>query len=535
MSESGRAMKRSMSESVLFNTHVITMDARQPKAEAILVREDKIAYVGGKEEALKRSGSAAMSFDLNGRTLVPGFNDSHIHAAYLGDVLSAPTFTSLDGEQILARLKEKYFDVRPGKPIFVYGWSPTICSNLNRSMLDAAFPENPVMLFQNSGHALYANSECLAKMDISLNSDDPPGTKPLRNASNEPTGVVLEPFNSGYMRRLFAKRQMNRVLNRKMLKRVLEEFRKFGITSVQDNTWFHTTVSSLSQFFKDRNLTCRFSCWQWGSVPWWKFLMKISSYREPWFYQGPQKYVIDGAFSTHTAWLSEPYSDEVENFGDGKTQDEISKILTPIVKRKGQAAFHAIGDRTISEFLDACENLQKEYPALKKLRLRLEHAQLINPKDIPRMKKLGVLVSAQPSALRTRQNDIVLLGEERARQAYPYRSLLDEGIHLSFGSDAPSETTVDPLQSIHYVVNREGKERITPFEALYCYTMGSAYAEFREHEKGSITPGKFADLTVLSEDILSVDPCKIQDVSVEMTMIGGMVVYEKDASTASAR
>jgi predicted amidohydrolase YtcJ len=350
----------------------------------------------------------------------------------------------------------------------------------------------------------------------------------LRNSKKEPTGVILDPFNNGYVRRQIVKRQRNRNANIRILERVLAEYRNYGITSVQDNTWFRATVANLDNLFRAGRLTCRFSCWNWGVNPLWKLYMALAPYKDPWFHRGLLKYVLDGTFSTHTAWLSEPYSDEIGNFGQGRAPNEIQKILISSVKKKRQAAFHAIGDRAVTEFINTCDHVQRAYPAIKDIRPRLEHAQLIKPEDIPRLKKLDILVSAQPSALAIQRNDLVLLGRERARWTYPYRSLLDEGVHLSFGSDAPSETTFNPLQVIHYAVNRESVERISPFEALRCYTLGSAYAEFREKEKGSITRGKLADMAVLSDDILSIDPQRIKDISVEMTIVGGKIVFNKN-------
>jgi predicted amidohydrolase YtcJ len=189
--------------------------------------------------------------------------------------------------------------------------------------------------------------------------------------------------------------------------------------------------------------------------------------------------------------------------------------------------FHAIGDGAIHEFLDTFERLQKDYPSLKERRIRLEHAQLVHPDDVPRLRDLGILISAQPSAMANPKKDASLLGEERAQRAYSYRSFLDAGVHLSFGSDMPGEPVFDPLLGIHHAVNRAGPERITPLEALRCYTMGSAYAEFKENEKGSIIPGKYADLVLLSQDPLTIPPEKIKETTVDMTMVGGKIVYTR--------
>ena len=181
------------------------------------------------------------------------------------------------------------------------------------------------------------------------------------------------------------------------------------------------------------------------------------------------------------------------------------------------------------EFLDAVEIAQKRYRRTRDLRLRLEHAQVIRTEDIPRLRDLGVLVAAQPHALGDPEKDQRLLGRERALAAYPHRSLLDAGVALSFGSDFPGESTLDPLLAIQYVVGRKGPQAISVREALACYTRESAFAEFQEKEKGTLSAGKLADLVILSDDPLKVAPDAIRDIKPVITMVGGRVVYRGDA------
>jgi predicted amidohydrolase YtcJ len=172
------------------------------------------------------------------------------------------------------------------------------------------------------------------------------------------------------------------------------------------------------------------------------------------------------------------------------------------------------------------EELSGEYRDIPALRFRLEHAQLIAPEDMARLRRLGVLICAEPSALNNPEKDRAILGEERARRAYPYRSLLDSGVPLSFGSDAPGEKSFNPFVGIHYAVNREGPERISLMEALACYTTGSAHAEFKEEEKGRLSPGMAADFLVLSEDLLAIEEGRIREVYVKKTFVDGVMVHE---------
>jgi hypothetical protein len=321
----------------------------------------------------------------------------------------------------------------------------------------------------------------------------------------------------------------NAALQRGMLDRALGELARVGITSVQDNTWFPSTVRLLNRYRRDGRLTARVSCWFYGMMPAAAALMGLNRFDGLWVRRGPWKYLLDGTFSTRTAWLLEAYAGEPENYGIADGVAELADRAVDLSLRRGrQAVFHAIGDRTVRELVNTIDRYSQRYPHAAKLRFRIEHAQLIDPGDIPRLRDLGILVSAQPSALATPEKDADLLGSTRAGRAYPYRSLLDAGVHLSFGSDMPGEASFDPLLGMHYTVNRSGAERISPAEALRAYTLGSAYAEFQESEKGSITAGKLADLAVLSADPLSVPPESIKDVEVQTTILGGRIVYRRD-------
>jgi predicted amidohydrolase YtcJ len=319
-----------------------------------------------------------------------------------------------------------------------------------------------------------------------------------------------------------------------MLDRALGELAGVGVTSVQDNTWFPSTVRLLKGYHRKGKLTARVSCWFYGMIPAAAALMSLNRFDDLWVRRGPWKYLLDGTFSTRTAWLLETYAGEPGNYGiaDGVAELADRAVGLSILKAR-QAAFHAIGDRTVRELVNTIERYSRRYHNAAELRFRIEHAQLIDPEDMPRLRELGILVSAQPSALATPEKDTDLLGLQRAARAYPYRSLLDAGVRLSFGSDMPGEASFDPLLGMHYTVNRSGAERISPAEALRAYTLGSAYAEFQESEKGSITAGKLADLAVLSADPLSVAPESIKDVEVEMTVLGGRIVYRSDEPSAT--
>jgi hypothetical protein len=256
--------------------------------------------------------------------------------------------------------------------------------------------------------------------------------------------------------------------------------------------------------------------------------MGLARYDRAWVRRGPWKYLMDGTFSTHTAWMLEPYAGEPDNFGTPNgTPEDLLRIVQQAARARRQVAFHAIGDRMIRGILDAVQAVWARRPAVGRLRMRLEHAQIFDPADLPRPAELGVLVAAQPTALGSPAKDASILGRERAARAYPFASLLAAGARLSFGSDFPGEIEYRPLEAIHLAVNRLGPERISAGEALACYTRESAYAEFMEQEKGTLAPGKLADLAVLSGDPTAVPAERIRDIRVLMTIVGGRTVFER--------
>lgn len=520
-----------MGRLVFFNGNVITLSSITPKANAIAVDGDRITYVGSNEEALAGITDNVERIDLKGMTLIPGFNDNHMHATGLGITSNSLSLRGLDADKIVAALKDRFGNEKENVLIIANNWDYPDCPNPHKSILDDAFPDNPVILSQFGGHGLWANSLALKKMKLGPRSANPPNGEIMRDTQGQLTGVVREVMTNSYLRKQYFRNFFNKRVIEDSLRIALDEYRSAGLTTVQDNTWFFKTVNVLNMLRSAGELTCRFSCWFFGEIPLLAFLMNYCRFDESWIHRGPWKHFLDGTFTTKTAWLTEPYSNEENNYGKGKDRNQIMRIMLPSIRKRRQAAFHAIGDRTISEFIDAVELLRKQYPRTVDLRFRLEHAQLIRKEDMPRLKENGICIASQPAALTTPEKDANLLGPARALNAYPYRSLLDEGVHLSFGSDFPGEPVFKPLEIIHLAVNRDGPERISPLEALKCYTQGSAYVEDREHEKGSIETGKLADFTVLSDDLTTIEPLKIQNISVEKTIVGGNMVYERKLNT----
>lgn len=536
---SNEAMAPAPAALALYNANVITMDRDQPRAEAVVIVGEWIRYVGASEQAFREAGPGAKRVDLHGKTLIPGFNDDHTHTLGAGAFYREPILWGKSCEEIAAIVAAEALKKKPGETITGNSWDYPTCPRPHKTMLDRAAPRNPVFLVQYSGHAAWVNSRMLKKMKIDRNTRDPQGGQIVRDESGEPTGVLRDTAMGSAQTLSYARGLLDKKKHRAILDQALELYRAAGITSVQDNTWEPLTVNLLNEYKKEGKLTCRFTCWPYGNMRGAGYLMSLAHFDDRWVRKGPWKYYADGAFSTRTGWLSEPYADEPGNCGEPRfTPAQLERIALTAARHRRQITFHAIGDQAVHEVINAVEKAQARYPWTRELRFRMEHVQLMRPSDVPRMKALGMVASVQPFTLATPDKDVTLLGPERATRAYNFHTLFKAGIPVAFGSDVPAEVDYQPLLCIYYAVTRKNQagdqgplnseERFTAEEALYCYTMGSAYAEFTEKIKGSITPGKLADLAALTEDLTRAPVERLKDIRVLWTMVGGKRVFSSE-------
>jgi predicted amidohydrolase YtcJ len=523
-----------MNEMIIYGGTVLTLDPARPRAEAVLIRRNRIARVGSSAELFAAasqpgSGAAPTTIDLQGRTLIPGFIDAHIHLANLGMREMQVNIMGLSKPEILDRLREAETELGPREPLLAFGWDYDDCPHPHKDDLDAVFPHRPVILIQFSGHGAWVNSAALRHLKISESSADWEMGGADKGARGDFNGILREPGNNPAVQRIWFRQMRDPKANREGLRIAMRRMAEHGITSVQDNTWWPQAVSQIARLHREGEQTCRMSCWSLGKVRLMDLWFSLKRFKDQWYTRGPRKYFWDGAFSSHTAWLSEPYADRPESYGHGVGPDEIAPLLKRAVRQGRQVAAHSIGDAATSAYCDALERFSDD-PRAMGLRFRIEHGQLIADRDFDRIKRLGMIVSAQPHAAADPQKDERLLGPERAHRAYPFRSLLDAGVPLAFGSDYPGEGTYDPLYGIHLAVNRDGGEAITAEEALACYTAGGAYAEWKENEKGRIKDGFLADLAILSEDPTSVSAETIKDIVVDATIVDGRIVYRREGA-----
>jgi hypothetical protein len=553
---------------VLLGGLIVTMDEVRPAAEALAVRESRILAVGPATEIRRTIGDSTEVIDLRGAVAFPGFIESHGHFLRLGQSLTILKLREARSwDEIVEMVAEAAARANPGEWILGRGWhqekwnrpvEPAIEGFPVHHGLSAASPRNPVLLTHASGHAAFANEQAMHKAGVSRATPDPRGGEILRDASGDPTGLFRETASSLIQRAYDEDRKRFdaaalKAEARRHIDLATEECLSKGITSFQDAGSTFATIDHLRELAEAGVLRLRL--WVMVREDTGALTEKIARYR--WIGIGNHfltvraiKKAVDGALGSRGAWLLEPYADLPSAAGLNTTPlDDIEKTAQLAARHDFQLCVHAIGDRANREILDLYERTLRTPsreglragpgPAdganeLKQRRWRIEHAQHLHPADIPRFAGLGVIASMQGTHC-TSDGPWVpeRLGERRAREgAYVWRTLLDSGALICNGTDAPVED-VDPIRCFHATVTRrmnDGQpffpsQRLTREEALKTYTLNAAYAAFEENLKGSLTPGKLADMTVLDRNILTVPDEEILKTRVLYTIVGGRIMY----------
>ncbi len=515
---------------------IVTMSPERPLVEAVAIDGGRVIAAGTWREIGSEFGNRrhVTVTNLGESTVVPGFNDNHLHAMSMGQFFSTPRLNGLNRDEIVETLEELWKDAEPGELLVARGWDYPECPNPELEVLDRTFPENPVALIQYSGHGAWLNSSALRRFGIDERTRDPQGGRILRDEAGKPTGILTDdavrPIHSKRFRD--AMRSFGRAKGH--LSEALRHMAEVGITSVGDNTWLPSVVAYYRRFAREGRLTVRIGCWSYGELFYGETLMAIRRFDSEWVRRGPVKLFLDGTFSTRTAWLLDGYPDNPGQKGTATHEQKwLDNKLALYARRGRQGAAHAIGDGAVRSYVDAVEKAARSHRQTRDLRIRVEHGQLIHPDDMSRMADLGMVASAQPHAALNPEKDRAILGDRLFARAYPYRSLIAAGVPLSFGSDVPGEETWSPLYGMQLAVNREGREAITAEEALRAYTEGSAHAEFAERWKGRLAPGMAADFVVLERNPLAVRPEEISSIRLLMTVVDGRAVYDAPNGYAS--
>ncbi len=510
------------------------MDASIPEASAVAVKGEKIIWVGNTSDASKWAGKNTKVLDLAGAFVYPGLIEGHAHIVGLGQSRSTLDLVgTADKDSILKKVGDRAKTTSKAGWILGRGWDqndwptkefPTAAD------LDSVSAGHPVVLERIDGHAIWVSSEVLKLAKISAATKDPDGGKIVRDDKGNPTGVLVD-LAAGLVERVVPPPTKQDLLN--FTKVALQEAASKGITMIQDAGTSGQVLEAFKELASSNELPVRiYSMVSHGSPFADAFLNQGPSNYGPYLDVRSMKMYMDGALGSRGAALLEPYSDDPKNSGLILAQDAVLMDALQRAKKAGiQVGIHAIGDRANRKVLDAYEKV-----GVKGMRWRIEHVQVLAPSDIPRLSQLDVIASMQPiHATSDGPWATDRLGPERVKGAYAWRSLLDQKTIIAGGSDAPVEE-INPLWGIYAAITRQdhqGKpeggwhpeQLVTPTEALRMFTMDAAYAAFREKELGSISIGKFADMVVLPENILTGKPSKLIDMKVRYTITGGKIRY----------
>lgn len=543
---------------LLLNGNFFTADSLHPQVQAVAIAGDRILAVGTDAEIRLLAGENTQIIDLQGAFAMPGFIEGHGHFFALGRSLQNLNLLGTKSwDEITKLVAEKAKTTPAGDWIEGRGWHQekwtttpgrTVNGYPFHDQLSAVSADHPVVLYHASGHGLMANAKAMQLAGISRETADPIGGRIVRDASGNPIGMFEEnamdlidkPFTDWKNRRSEAERQ---AAFDKSIELATRECLNKGITSFQDAGSDFWELAQYRRLAENHQLDLRL--WAMIAQPKASEFAKLTAFPQiglgnGYFTSRAVKAYLDGALGSYGAWLLAPYADKPDSYGQNTTPvDTIAAIAAQCRKYNLQLCVHAIGDRGNREVLNIFEKALSSdpKPANPDFRWRIEHSQHLDPQDIPRFHQLGVIASMQAIHCTSDAPFVVKrLGEERARLgAYAWRSLLDAGARLANGTDAPVED-VDPLPCLYAAVTRKRadtgfeffpEQKMTREEALLSYTIWNAWAAFEEKDKGTLTPGKFADLVVLDKDLLHCQPEEILQARVQQTIVGGKVVFKR--------
>jgi predicted amidohydrolase YtcJ len=540
---------------VLLHGKILTMDLENPEVEALAAKGETILAVGSDEDIQTYVGDDTIVIDLKGMLAVPGLIDGHGHYMSLGESLMGIDLKNVQTwDEIVDMVAQEVQKAKPGDWIVGRGWhqdkwirppEPNIEGLPVHHSLSEVSPDNPVLLIHVSGHGVFVNNKALDIAGIYQNTLEPIGGEIVRDDEGNPTGMLRETAQDGAREALARFRSRSSLDEieaglRKHVRLAADEAIANGITTFHDMGETFDTIDLLKRMAEEGNLPVRlFVAIQ---EPARILEEKMAMYRMVGYGNGYLtvraigEKVLDGALGTHGGWLLEPYTDKPESTGFNVTPvDDIQRSAELAIEHDYQMEIQGIGDRACRELLDIYEDQFARNPDKKDLRWRIEHCQVIHPEDLPRFKQLGVIASVR-GVFATSDGPWVVkrLGEERTRErGYLYQTLFQSGAVVINGTDPPVED-IDPIANFYCSVTRkmEGgsvffpEQRLTRQQALESYTINPAYAAFEEDIKGTLLPGKLADITVFSKDIMTIPEDEILSTEVAYTIIGGKIKFD---------
>lgn len=541
---------------VLVGGRLVTMDDQRPQATALAVCADRIVAVGDDASVRRRIGKGTRVIDLAGKLAVPGFIEGHAHFLGLGEskrVLDLSQAKSWD--EVVRLVAESAAKTAPGQWIVGRGWHQAKWDHVpadnvegypHHAALSRVTPDHPVIVIHASGHMCLANAKAMQLAGVDRSTSAPAGGVILRDPAGNPSGAFREAA-AGLISRARQRDSSRRTAQQvqqdrdEVVRLAAAECLAHGITTFHDAGESFSAIDHLRRLAEAGQLPVRL--WVMVGESPAALAQRLPQYRligcgNRHLTVRAIKAFMDGALGTHGAWLLAPYEDLHGSSGlSVVSPDAIRRIAQLAMHHDFQLCVHAIGDRANREVLSVFAQVFGEHPGRRDLRWRIEHAQHLSPEDIPRFARLGVTASMQGIHCTSDAPFVVpRLGTQRAREgAYAWRSLIDAGTLCINGTDSPVEA-VDPIACFYASVTRKGRDgtaffpeqRMTRQEALRSYTLNAAYAAFEEDVKGSLTPGKLADITILSTDIMTCPEEDIRRAQVVSTIVGGKVLFHRD-------
>jgi len=531
---------------IIRNARIWTVDASHPEAEGVAILGDRIVAVGSNQDADAWRGPRTRVVDAEGKRLLPGFNDAHVHFVDGGSQLDNVQLNDATSKaEFVRRIKEQASKTAKGEWLLGGDWDETKWSPAElptKDLIDGVTADIPVALNRYDGHMVLANSLALKLAKITAQTPDPAGGVIVHDSQGNPTGA-LKDAAADLLYKAIPTRTHAQL--RHAVERALEHAASVGVTSVQHMNPDYADIAMYAELLEEGKLTTRI--YAAPLITQVEDQVKIGvrhAFGGPYLRIGAVKAYADGSLGSATAYFFDPFLDQPGN--RGILSDEmhpISLMRDRMMSADGaamQICTHAIGDAGISAILDIYAEIEKAHGPRDR-RWRIEHAQHMAAKDFDRFAQLHVIASVQPyHAIDDGRWAEGRIGHDRSSRTYAFRTFLNHGVRLALGTDW-NVAPLNPMLTLYAATTRatlDGKnpngwfpeQKLTIKEAVEAYTMGSAYAEFQEGEKGSITAGKLADMVLLSDDVMTIDPVKIRDVQVLKTWVGGKLTY--DASTA---
>ncbi len=531
---------------LITNAKVYTVNAKQPWAEAVAVRGDRIVFVGSAMDARRFTGSKTKVMDAGGRLVLPGIEDNHVHFTSGSRSLEK---VDLDGAKTIGAMQQRIKAFAQSHPDSSWvqgrGWMyASFPGNLpDKKFLDAVVSDRPAIMSCADGHTTWVNSKALALAGIDRNTKSPENGIIVHDANGEPTGALQEAASELVWKVVPDPTREETVA---LLKQGLHEAARVGVVRVHSLGGDFENLELLNRIRQEGGLTTRFSVAYFADPPgldakaWTALTDARSKYHDDWIEQGGVKTMLDGVIDSLTGAMIEPYTAQGENRGKlFWNPADYNKTIAELDKKGIQVATHAIGDLAIRTALDGYENAAR-LNGDHDMRHKVEHIEDISAADIPRFARLKVIASLQPLHANPEPNWmgswIANVGPEREKRAFAWNALREAGARLAFGSDWPV-VTIDPWKGIQMAVTRQDFDgqppngwipslRVSLADAVEAYTLGGAYALHHERNEGSIEVGKLADIIIVSQNIFAIDPHKIAETKVVSTIVGGKVVYQ---------